>query len=76
MSRDDRSNANHPELTERERLMLESIWDGCTISAVAQRMNIDYRTAESESYRLRHKFGVSNMVSLVRAALRYGMLRV
>ena len=73
---DSQPSAVTPDLTARERLVLESIWESCSIGVAARRMGIDVRTAEAERHSLRREFGVSSSVQLVRAALHCGMLKV
>jgi DNA-binding CsgD family transcriptional regulator len=64
-----------PALTPEERQVLESIWEGHSITQTADLFEVDLRTAESVRNALKYKFGVRNSVQLVREALRYGMVK-
>jgi DNA-binding CsgD family transcriptional regulator len=64
-----------PTLSPEERQVLESIWEGHSITQTADLFEVDLRTAESVRNALKYKFGVRNSVQLVREALRYGMVK-
>lgn len=65
-----------PELTDRERQVLESVWDGYSTRAIALALKTDIRLVEAGRNGLMRKFGVNNSMELVRLALRYGILNV
>jgi DNA-binding CsgD family transcriptional regulator len=64
-----------PALTPQERQVLESIWDGHSITQTADLFDVDLRTDSAVRNALKYKFGVRNSVQLVREALRYGMVK-
>jgi DNA-binding CsgD family transcriptional regulator len=65
-----------PALTPQEQQILQSIWDGHSIAQTAEVFGVGLRAAESARNALKYKFGARNTAQLVRAALRYGMLKV
>lgn len=53
-------------LSEREREVLEMIYDGKMNKNIARRLNVSLRTVESDRARLFEKFGAESAVDLVR----------
>jgi DNA-binding NarL/FixJ family response regulator len=62
-----------PALSERERQVLRLIADGLRNKEIADRLEINIKTAETYRARLCKKLGVSGTAELVRYALRSGI---
>jgi PAS domain S-box-containing protein len=78
-----RSNAFTPDddavrlvfsLTERERQILVLIADGKSTKEAALRLGISYKTADSHRSRILEKLGVHETASMVRYAIRAGLI--
>ena len=65
-----------PKLTQHEQRVLQALWDGQSISEAARTLNCSYGEVESDRHKLKGTFGVTNVVQLIRAALRFGMVKV
>ena len=63
-----------PEITNREKEVLQLIVDGCTTPEIAQRLFISPNTAETHRRNLLAKLGVRNTAELVRLTLEKGLL--
>jgi PAS domain S-box-containing protein len=61
-------------LTERERQMLVLIADGKSTKEAALRLGISYKTADSHRSRILEKLGVHETASMVRYAIRAGLI--
>ena len=61
-------------LTPREREVLKLIAEGRTSKRIAAELGISFKTAACHRSHIMIKFGVYNTVSLVRAAIRAGLL--
>jgi PAS domain S-box-containing protein len=61
-------------LTERERQMLVLIADGKSTKEAARRLGISYKTADSHRSRILEKLGVHETASMVRYAIRSGLI--
>jgi len=61
-------------LTERERQMLVLIADGKSTKESALRLGISYKTADSHRSRILEKLGVHETASMVRYAIRAGLI--
>ena len=61
-------------LTRREREVLLLIADGCSTKEIAARLEISFKTASCHRSRILAKAGVPNSVSLVRYAIRRGII--
>lgn len=61
-------------LTERERQMLVLIADGKSTKEAARRLGISYKTADSHRSRVLEKLGVHETASMVRYAIRAGLI--
>jgi PAS domain S-box-containing protein len=61
-------------LTERERQMLVLIADGRSTKEAARRLGISHKTADSHRSRILEKLGVHETASMVRYAIRSGLI--
>jgi PAS domain S-box-containing protein len=61
-------------LTERERQVLALIADGKSTKETAARLGISYKTADSHRSRILEKLGVHETASMVRYAIRAGLI--
>jgi PAS domain S-box-containing protein len=61
-------------LTERERQVLVLIADGKSTKEAAARLGISYKTADSHRSRILEKLGVHETASMVRHAIRAGLI--
>jgi len=61
-------------LTPRERQILQLIAEGNTTKAVAQQLNISFKTAESHRSHLMKKLDLHDVTGLVRYAIRRGLV--
>jgi DNA-binding NarL/FixJ family response regulator len=62
-------------LTLRERQVLQLIAEGKSTKDVASLLGISVKTAESHRTRLMHKLGIHETASLVRYAVRQGIVQ-
>lgn len=63
-----------PEITNREKEVLQLIVDGCTTPEIARKLFISPNTAETHRRNLLAKLGVRNTAELVRLTLEKGLL--
>jgi DNA-binding CsgD family transcriptional regulator len=61
-------------LTERERQVLVLIADGRSTKEAAARLGISYKTADSHRSRILEKLGIHETASMVRYAIRSGLI--
>ena len=61
-------------LTPRQREVLQLVAEGLTTKKIAERLNIDAKTVETHRTNMMRKLGVRDVVSLVRFAIRNGLL--
>ena len=61
-------------LTERERQVLVLIAEGKSTKAAAEQLGISYKTADSHRSRILEKLGVHETASMVRYAIRAGLV--
>jgi DNA-binding CsgD family transcriptional regulator len=61
-------------LTERERQVLVLISEGKSTKEAAARLGISYKTADSHRSRILEKLGVHETASMVRRAIRAGLI--
>ena len=61
-------------LTERERQVLVLIAEGRSTKQAAERLGISYKTADSHRSRILEKLGVHETASMVRYAIRAGLI--
>lgn len=71
------SNQRDPEkgLSDRERQVLQLIAEGHTTRSIASLLFISVKTAESHRSRIMQRLGMHNVASLVRYAIRTGLLK-
>ena len=62
-------------LTERERQVLVLIAEGKSTKEAASRLGISYKTADSHRSRILEKLGVHETASMVRYAIRAGLIQ-
>ena len=62
------------KLTERERQILVLISQGMSTKAAAARLGISYKTVDSHRSRILEKLGVHETASMVRCAIRAGLI--
>ncbi len=62
-------------LTERERQVLVLIADGRSTKEAAARLGISYKTADSHRSRILEKLGIHETASMVRYAIRAGLIQ-
>jgi PAS domain S-box-containing protein len=62
-------------LTERERQVLKLIADGKSTKEAAAQLGISYKTADSHRSRILEKLGVHETASMVRFAIRAGLIQ-
>ncbi len=69
------SNATPPELTEREREVLQLVAEGKTSKEIAEKLGITWKTAESHRTHIMEKLAIHDVAGLVRYAIRHGMIQ-
>jgi DNA-binding NarL/FixJ family response regulator len=69
------SSASPPELTEREREVLQLVAEGKTSKEIAEKLGITWRTAESHRTHIMEKLAIHDIAGLVRYAIRHGMVQ-
>jgi DNA-binding NarL/FixJ family response regulator len=62
-------------LSQREREVLQLVAEGRSTKQVAELLSISVKTAESHRSRIMHKLGVHQVASLVRYAVRRGLIQ-
>jgi len=70
-----KSDKSKNPLTLRERQVLQLIAEGKSTKDVASLLGISVKTAESHRTRLMHKLGIHETASLVRYAVRHGIVQ-
>jgi DNA-binding NarL/FixJ family response regulator len=63
-------------LTPRERQVLKRIAEGCSTKQVAATLGIKFKTAACHRHRIMQKLGVHETTSLVRIAIRCGIVNL
>ena len=63
-----------PDLSEREKEILQLIAQEYTTREIADKLFISFRTAENHRYNLLQKLDVKNTVGLVKAAIQLGLI--
>ena len=76
ISREYHGSADATLLTKRELEVLELVAVGHSTKEVAARLGISVKTACCHRYRIMSKFGASNGVAMVRAALQQGLIEL
>lgn len=65
-----------PQLTPRQREVLQLVAEGKTMKEVASQLNISTRTAESYKYHLMNVLGIRTTAELVQHAIKIGLISV
>ena len=65
-----------PQLTPRQREVLQLVAEGKTMKEVATQLNISTRTAESYKYHLMNVLGIRTTAELVQHAIKIGLISV
>ena len=65
-----------PQLTRRQREVLQLVAEGKTMKEVATELNISTRTAESYKYHLMNVLGIRTTAELVQHAIKIGLITV
>jgi DNA-binding NarL/FixJ family response regulator len=63
-------------LTPREREVCQLIAEGCTNARIAEHLHISIKTVEKHRANLMNKLGIDDMASLIREAIRHGVVFV
>lgn len=61
-------------LSQRERQVLQLLFEGCTNSEIAWHLNIAVKTVEKHRSNLMSKLDVHDLANLIRVALKYGLI--
>jgi DNA-binding NarL/FixJ family response regulator len=69
------SSASAPELTVRERQVLQLVAEGGTSKEIADKLGITWKTAESHRTHIMEKLAIHDIAGLVRYAIRHGMVQ-
>ncbi len=64
-----------PELTQREREVLQLVAEGKTSKEIAENLGITWKTAESHRTHIMEKLAIHDIAGLVRYAIRHGMVQ-
>ncbi len=67
---------DNPQLTRRQREVLQLVAEGKTMKEVASHLNISARTAESYKYHLMSVLGVRTTAELVQYAIKIGLITI
>jgi DNA-binding NarL/FixJ family response regulator len=70
-----RSDADADALSERERQVLQLIAEGHTTKSIASMLFVSVKTAESHRTHIMQRLDIHNIASLVRYAIRRGMIK-
>lgn len=70
-----RSDADTDALSERERQVLQLIAEGHTTKSIASMLFVSVKTAESHRTHIMQRLDIHNIASLVRYAIRRGMIK-
>lgn len=65
----------HPlaDLTDDQLRLVEHLVDGGSVKEIANRLDVSYKSLDSQKYRLMNRLGISNRIDLVRMAIREGI---
>jgi DNA-binding NarL/FixJ family response regulator len=69
------SKASSPELTDREREVLQLVAEGRTSKEIADTLGVGVKTAESHRMHLMQKLEIHDTAGLVRYAIRHGLVQ-
>lgn len=64
-----------PDLSDRERELLKLISEGNTFAQIAEALDINARSVERLKNRLSEKLRANSLADLIRAAIRYGLIK-
>ena len=70
-----KSNAPADPLSARERQVLQLVGEGKSTKEVAEQLGVSVKTAESHRARLMRKLDIHETASLVRYAIRHGLIQ-
>ena len=63
-------------LTDRERTVLEALWDGQTLKDIATALDLSYGRTRAIRLAIGHKLQAGNSWQLARRALELGLLKI
>ncbi len=66
----------HPDLSDREIQVLRMLVNELSTKEIAEKLNISIRTVDSHRENIKKKLQVNSMISLVKAAIKYGFVEV
>ncbi len=69
------SGVSPPELTEREREVLQLVAEGKSSKEIAENLGITWKTAESHRTHIMEKLAIHDIAGLVRYAIRHGLVQ-
>jgi len=69
-----RPSSGEPDLTHRQRQVLQLIAEGLSTKEIATELGISLKTAQTHRAKLMHKVGVHKASGLVRFAIREGIV--
>jgi DNA-binding NarL/FixJ family response regulator len=61
-------------LSQREREVVQGVWDGLTAKQIGERLCISEKTVEQHRFHVNRKWGVTNTVQMIRRALQEGVV--
>jgi DNA-binding NarL/FixJ family response regulator len=68
--------SDYPELTDRERQVLEAVWDGLSAKEVGDRLNIAGKSVEGHKTNIMKKWRCNSFLIACRLGLRLNYLKV
>jgi DNA-binding NarL/FixJ family response regulator len=68
--------SDYPELTDRERQVLEAVWDGLSAKEVGDRLNISGKSVEGHKTNIMKKWRCHSFLAACRLGLRLSYLKV
>jgi len=69
------ASASPPELTGREREVLQLVAEGNTSKEIAESLGMTWKTAESHRTHIMEKLAIHDVAGLVRYAIRHGLVQ-
>jgi DNA-binding NarL/FixJ family response regulator len=69
-------NRVRPELSERERQILNMLLAELTTKEIAERLSLSVRTVDTHRENIKKKFNVTSMIALVKAAIKNGYVKI
>lgn len=64
------------KLTNREHQVLQAVWDGLSVKAIANRLKLSVRTVEYHKAMILRKWHCGSMLGACRLGLKRGYLKV